>query len=407
MSANIWGSYHTEKQQKQILKTLHGAQHKWCYTCCVPANLWWCHKYFMRRRSRKRKSLDVSSPYWTRWRPGTNRNCCFRVRICLCHFSWEPVHGLHRWTQRKQLNPHNPCLCCMRSSADCSCGIFSAIGPPTYWATKTEYQKEGATGFCCTRSTRRRKCHAHPLLSQLSECCQTLESPLKAFRRQPSKKLQMFQWTMLQAAEETCAKLWFPTGCVFLLEQYKCFCGFLFGMLLVWAGREGRNAGWKLQSLSDTENTIVHRLIFALAVIGNSVVLIVLGIRRKKLSRMNLMIVHLSIADLFVAFFNVLPQLIWDITFRLGTLKTKHKNTLDTNTILVFAFTFWSFFLFVFYTLGNNDLFRFAVASDALCRMVKYFQVVAMYASSYVLVSTAIDRYLAICHPLISQVRRA
>ena len=38
--------------------------------------------------------------------------------------------------------------------------------------------------------------------------------------------------------------------------------------------------------------------------------------RRKKLSRMNLLISHLALADLFVAFFNILPQLIWDITFR-------------------------------------------------------------------------------------------
>ncbi len=47
--------------------------------------------------------------------------------------------------------------------------------------------------------------------------------------------------------------------------------------------------------------------------------------------------------------------------------------------------------------------FRFK-GNDFLCRSVKYFQVVAMYASSYVLVSTAIDRYLAICHPLTAQV---
>ena len=101
----------------------------------------------------------------------------------------------------------------------------------------------------------------------------------------------------------------------------------------------------------------VQGVILFLAVFGNGIVLLVLGIRRKKLSRMNLMIAHLSIADLFVAFFNVLPQLIWDITAR-------------------------------FY------------GGDFLCRSVKYFQVVAMYASSFVLVSTALDRWLVICHPL-------
>ena len=106
------------------------------------------------------------------------------------------------------------------------------------------------------------------------------------------------------------------------------------------------------------EITIQAAILF-LAVLGNSLVLLVLCLRRKKLSRMNLLIVHLSLADLFVAIFNVLPQLIWDITFRFQ---------------------------------GN----------DFLCRSVKFFQVVAMYASSYVLVTTAIDRYLAICHPLTS-----
>ena len=101
----------------------------------------------------------------------------------------------------------------------------------------------------------------------------------------------------------------------------------------------------------------VQAVILFLAIFGNGMVLLVLALRRKKLSRMNLMIAHLSIADLFVAFFNVLPQLIWDITAK-------------------------------FY------------GGDFLCRSVKYFQVVAMYASSYVLVSTALDRWLVICHPL-------
>ena len=103
----------------------------------------------------------------------------------------------------------------------------------------------------------------------------------------------------------------------------------------------------------------VQAVIMFFAVFGNCIVLLVLCLRGKKLSRMNLLIVHLSLADLFVAFFNILPQLIWDITFRFQ---------------------------------GN----------DFLCRSVKFFQVVAMYASSYVLVTTAIDRYLAICHPLTS-----
>jgi len=37
---------------------------------------------------------------------------------------------------------------------------------------------------------------------------------------------------------------------------------------------------------------------------------------------------------------------------------------------------------------------------NALCKLVAYVQVVAMFAASYVLVATAVDRYIAVCHPL-------
>ena len=101
----------------------------------------------------------------------------------------------------------------------------------------------------------------------------------------------------------------------------------------------------------------VQAVIFCLALFGNTCVLVALRYRRKKTSRMHLFIMHLSIADLLVAFLNILPQMAWDITYRFQ---------------------------------GN----------DFLCRVVKYFQVMVMYLSTYVLVMTAIDRYRAICHPL-------
>jgi hypothetical protein len=104
---------------------------------------------------------------------------------------------------------------------------------------------------------------------------------------------------------------------------------------------------------------IVQAIILYLAIFGNAAVLVVFRWKLKRLSRMQWFIVHLCIADIFVAFFNILPQLIWDITYRFQ---------------------------------GNN----------VLCKLVKYFQMVAMYASSYVLVVTALDRYISICHPLTS-----
>lgn len=104
---------------------------------------------------------------------------------------------------------------------------------------------------------------------------------------------------------------------------------------------------------------VVLVLLFGVAVFGNSAALVVLlrSARRKKLNHMKEMALHLVCADLSVAFLNVLPQLCWDIT---GSF----------------------------------------VGGDILCRFVKYCQVLTMYASSYVLLTTALDRYLAICHPL-------
>lgn len=96
---------------------------------------------------------------------------------------------------------------------------------------------------------------------------------------------------------------------------------------------------------------------FVVAVLGNSSVLLALHRTPRKTSRMHLFIRHLSLADLAVAFFQVLPQLCWDITYR----------------------------------------FR---GPDGLCRVVKHLQVFAMFVSAYMLVVMTADRYIAVCHPL-------
>lgn len=106
---------------------------------------------------------------------------------------------------------------------------------------------------------------------------------------------------------------------------------------------------------------LVLVLVFALA--GNLCVLLAIHTSKHSQSRMYYFMKHLSIADLVVAIFQVLPQLIWDITFR-------------------------------FY------------GPDFLCRLVKYLQVVGMFASTYMLVLMSIDRCLAICQPLRSLHRR-
>jgi hypothetical protein len=60
---------------------------------------------------------------------------------------------------------------------------------------------------------------------------------------------------------------------------------------------------------------IVLASIFIAALIGNTFVLIIMLIRRhRRITRMAFFILHLTIADLLVAFFSVLPMLIWKST---------------------------------------------------------------------------------------------
>uniref|UniRef100_A0A3Q1CWM2 Vasopressin V2 receptor n=1 Tax=Amphiprion ocellaris TaxID=80972 RepID=A0A3Q1CWM2_AMPOC len=98
-------------------------------------------------------------------------------------------------------------------------------------------------------------------------------------------------------------------------------------------------------------------LVLALTTLGNSFVLWVLLRRRKHNAPMHVFMVNLCIADLVVALFQVLPQLIWDITERFQ-------------------------------------------GPDFLCRSIKYLQIVGMFASSYMIVAMTVDRHHAICCPL-------
>lgn len=97
--------------------------------------------------------------------------------------------------------------------------------------------------------------------------------------------------------------------------------------------------------------------VLVLATGGNLAVLLILGRPGCKRSRMHLFVLHLALTDLGVALFQVLPQLLWDITYRFQ-------------------------------------------GPDFLCRTVKYLQVLSMFASTYMLLAMTLDRYLAVCHPL-------
>uniref|UniRef100_H3CPI6 Arginine vasopressin receptor 2b, tandem duplicate, 1 n=2 Tax=Tetraodon nigroviridis TaxID=99883 RepID=H3CPI6_TETNG len=104
-------------------------------------------------------------------------------------------------------------------------------------------------------------------------------------------------------------------------------------------------------------------IIFITAAVLNLGVLFLLWKRRKQLSRMRVFVLHLCVADLVVTFFQVCPQLLWDVTDRF-------------------------------------------VGPDVLCRLVKYLQVVGMFASTYMIVVMTIDRYQAICKPMVTFQRR-
>uniref|UniRef100_W5LW63 Vasopressin V2 receptor n=1 Tax=Lepisosteus oculatus TaxID=7918 RepID=W5LW63_LEPOC len=48
------------------------------------------------------------------------------------------------------------------------------------------------------------------------------------------------------------------------------------------------------------------------------------------------------------------------------------------------------------------DITEYFRGPDVLCRMVKYLQIVGMFASSYTIVAMTFDRHQAICHPMMA-----
>lgn len=106
--------------------------------------------------------------------------------------------------------------------------------------------------------------------------------------------------------------------------------------------------------LSRVKVTILA-VVFCLAFTSNLFVLIALDkqLSRRPKSRMYYFMRHLSLADLLVAVFNAFPQLLWEVTHRFR---------------------------------GN----------DAVCKSVKFGQIMTLYLSSYMLVVMSVDRYLAV-----------
>lgn len=100
-----------------------------------------------------------------------------------------------------------------------------------------------------------------------------------------------------------------------------------------------------------------YTCLFAVAACGNLTVFITLFRNRHVKSRVNLFILHLSIADLIVTFIMLPLEISWHITVA------------------------WT-------------------AGDLACRILMFFRAFGLYLSSFILVTISLDRYFAILHPL-------
>uniref|UniRef100_A0A8C6PCG4 Vasopressin V2 receptor n=1 Tax=Nothobranchius furzeri TaxID=105023 RepID=A0A8C6PCG4_NOTFU len=129
------------------------------------------------------------------------------------------------------------------------------------------------------------------------------------------------------------------------MQSVTCVCEFLQNQYLC------RDA------LLAVAEVVVLAVILLLALLGNGLVLVVLLKRRQHQNPLHQFMLNLCVADLVVALFQVLPQLVWDAKGRFP-------------------------------------------GPDFLCRLVKYLQVLGMFASSYMIVAMTMDRHYAICCPL-------
>jgi len=102
---------------------------------------------------------------------------------------------------------------------------------------------------------------------------------------------------------------------------------------------------------------VVYSCLFAVAAVGNVTVFVTLYRNRHRKSRINLMIMHLAIADMVVTFVMIPLEVGWRAT------------------------TQW-------------------LAGNAACKVLLFLRAFGLYLSSMVLVCVSLDRYFAILYPL-------
>lgn len=103
---------------------------------------------------------------------------------------------------------------------------------------------------------------------------------------------------------------------------------------------------------------VFYPILMVISAVGNITVFAMLCRRRKKCrSRMDNMLLHLSIADLLVTFLMMPLEIAWNYTVD------------------------WR-------------------GGDALCRIMSFYRIFGLYLSSYVLVCISVDRYFAVLRPM-------
>ncbi|BES94294.1 receptor [Nesidiocoris tenuis] len=113
----------------------------------------------------------------------------------------------------------------------------------------------------------------------------------------------------------------------------------------------------ELKFRDNSMEVAIYGILFVVAAVGNLTVFVTLIRGRHRKSRISLMITHLSIADLCVAFIMIPMEIGWRLT------------------------TQW-------------------LAGNAACKFFLFLRAFGLYLSSNVLVCVSVDRYFAILHPL-------